>query len=119
MADRHHIADVADLETPGSRVIEEVDGLEIAVFNVDGEYYAVANHCPHQSGPLCEGRLTEAVTTDEDDWMLTWDGDERVIRCPWHNWQFDVRTGEHLDTSSYRVPTFDVEVEDGRVYVVR
>ena len=119
MPEKYHIADTEDLETPGSRVIEEVNGLEIAVFNVDGEYYAVANHCPHQAGPLCEGLLTEKVVPAGDDWMLTWDGDERVIRCPWHNWQFDVRTGEHLDTEQYRVPTFETEVEDGRVFVLR
>jgi nitrite reductase/ring-hydroxylating ferredoxin subunit len=42
-----------------------------------------------------------------------------VVRCPWHGWRFDVRTGESLQSDRWKAPTYEVEVEDGEVYVSR
>lgn len=114
---RHKVAAAADLED-GERVIEEIEGLEIAVFSVDGKYYAVANFCPHQAGPLCEGLLMGRIRGSEG-WRLEYDDTETVISCPWHGWRFDVTTGQNLQSDRYAVPTYDVEVENGDVYVLR
>ena len=116
--DRHHIADVEEFDGDGSKIIAEVSGQEIAVFRLAGEFYAVANYCPHQAAPLCEGVLTGKVGVADDGWELTYD-DEVYIECPWHSWQFDVRTGENAADDRYRVPTYEVEVSDGGVYVLR
>lgn len=110
---------VDQLAEDGDRVIGEVAGQEVAVFRVDGELHALANFCVHQGGPLCEGPLDGTTEFDADGWAWTTDETERVVRCPWHGWRFDIETGESLQSDRYRTPTYEVEVEDGVVFVSR
>jgi len=84
---------------PGSGKTLAVGGKEIAVFNVDGTFYAVDNECPHRGGPLGEGDLEGCVLT-----------------CPWHAWQFDLKTGESL-TDDSRVTTYAVKEEGADLFV--
>lgn len=118
MATKHEFAAESEFEDR-SRIIKDIDGLEIAVFKIDEAYHAIANYCVHQSGPLCHGELTGRVTVGGDDWQWEYDSDERYILCPWHGWMFDVTSGQNVDADQYAVPTYDVEVEDGMVYVLR
>lgn len=112
---RHRVASVEDLRE-GERVITEIDGREIAVFNVEGEYYAMLNFCVHVGGPLCEGEVVNPIGHDRElNW--TYRRDRHVVQCPWHGWQFDLETGANVESSRYRVPTYDVELDDGAVYV--
>ena len=76
------------------------DGNELAVYNVDGEYYATENFCPHRGAPLSEGVLCG-----------------HVIECGLHGWQFDVRTGDCL-TVPDRIKTYSVEVEEDLIRVI-
>lgn len=114
---RYRVADADVVAEEGARVLAEVAGVEVAVFNVGGELHAVANFCPHQGGPLCEGPTEGRVFVDDD---LEWhyDEEERCVVCPWHGWYFDLKTGVNVDDESYEVPTYDVEIEDGDIYVV-
>ena len=89
------VSDVA----PGTAKLVAVDGNEIALFNVDGTFYALDNECPHRGGPLGEGDLEGCIVT-----------------CPWHAWQYDVRTGESI-TDDLTVARYDVKVEGGDVLV--
>lgn len=116
---RVKIADVTDLSENGTRIIREIDGIEIAVFRVDDEYFAVANFCPHQAGPLCEGQLIGDLRGSGDGYSFTYESKEQVISCPWHGWQFDIMTGESLQSDEYSVPTYDVTVEDDGIYIIR
>jgi 3-phenylpropionate/trans-cinnamate dioxygenase ferredoxin component len=85
---------------PGACVSFELpDGNEVAVYNVNGEYYAMENSCPHQGAPLSEGIVCG-----------------HVVECGLHGWQFDVRTGECL-TVRERIQTFPVKIEEGLVKV--
>jgi nitrite reductase/ring-hydroxylating ferredoxin subunit len=118
VTDRHRVASVEELADEGSRVISEVAGQEVAVFRVKGELHALANYCVHQAGPLCEGPLTGRISAEEDG-SLRYDETESVVRCPWHGWRFDVETGDSLQSDRWTTPTYDVEVEDGEVYVSR
>jgi len=118
MADRHLIAREAELPEDGDRVIAEVDGREVAVFRHRGEYYAVANYCIHQAGPLCEGPLTGRHTTADDGWGWVYDDEPKYVTCPWHGWMFDITTGKSQKDDRYAVPTYDVEVEDGAIYLL-
>lgn len=119
MTDEYYVAETDHLAEAGSRVIAEVKGQEIAVFNHRGEYYAVANYCIHQAGPLCEGGLTGHMTTDEGGWNWVYEDEEKYIACPWHGWMFDITTGRSPDDKRYAVPTYEVEVRDGSIYVRR
>jgi nitrite reductase/ring-hydroxylating ferredoxin subunit len=115
---RHRVASTDDLGE-NERLIVEVKGTEIAVFHTDGDYHAVLNYCVHQSGPLCEGALSGKMVAEPPEFDWEYDDEPRVVTCPWHNWKFDIQTGENVQDSSYRVPTFETEVEDGDVYVIR
>lgn len=120
MSDRVEICDRDELP-PGERTIVDVEGVPIGVFNVDGELFAVLNSCGHQHGPLCEGTLlpdVEAEFTRPGEPVEERVTDERsTIKCPWHGWTYDVKTGAHTGEEDLSVPTFDVAVEGGVVYV--
>lgn len=105
----------ADTIDDGQRVIVEVRGREIAVFNAHGEFYAVANYCVHQGGPVCEGLLSGTLNQDGDEVSYVSDGE--IISCPWHGWEFDIKTGEHLARSKYKLPTYDVFVHEDEIYL--
>jgi len=113
---RHHVVSTAAIED-AERAITEIQGREIAVFYVDGEYYAVANYCVHQGGPVCEGLLSGTVDVTDTE-QLTYDRENEIVACPWHGWEFDITTGKHLARSDYSLPTYKTEVEDGELYVV-
>jgi nitrite reductase/ring-hydroxylating ferredoxin subunit len=117
--ERHRVASTEDLSEAGDRVIVEIKGQEIAIFNYDGDYYALANYCIHQAGPLCEGNLTGDMCLADDGWSWEYQDEQKHIRCPWHGWVFDITTGESTDDPRYRTPTYDTEVEDGTIYVLR
>lgn len=86
---------------PGGKRLAEVDGRAIAVFNVDGSYYAIDDVCTHDGGPLAEGDLEGAE-----------------IRCPRHGARFDVRTGAALCFPAFEpVATHRVEVRGDDVLV--
>lgn len=116
----HKIGRVDEL-APGERFVVEVDGLELGVFNLDGEFRVYLNFCAHQGGPLCEGAAVGTVQTDFDRDTLTysyeWVRDGEIIVCPWHNWEFDLITGECLSKRDVRVPEFPVSIDDGEIIV--
>jgi nitrite reductase (NADH) small subunit len=85
---------------PGSARVVEAGGQEMALFNVGGEFYCIENFCPHNGGPLGDGEL---------------EGD--VVMCPWHAWQFNVRTGRMIYNESLCVATYSCQVVDGEVLV--
>lgn len=119
MASRYVVGTLDELSDDGDRVIAEVDGLEVAVFRIEGEYHAILNFCPHQSGPLCDGEMTGRTAVGEDWLSWTYDRSEGCVLCPWHGWVFDVRTGQNVDDDRYVVPTFEVEVDGDELVVVR
>lgn len=112
-----HVICATEELSPGERIIADVEGKEIAVFNVDGEYVAALNYCVHQGGPACEGQVSGTIDADPDEWEFTWIKDGQIVACPWHGWEFDLRSGAYLSDSTYRLPTYDVTVEDGEVVV--
>jgi nitrite reductase/ring-hydroxylating ferredoxin subunit len=109
------VAPVADIP-PGSRRLVHVPGVgPVGVFNLGGEYYALKNVCPHQGGPLCQGRLTgtaEPVFRNGEAPQLRWVRDGEILRCPWHAWEFDIRTGQAIFDGRTRVATYPVERQE-------
>ncbi len=87
---------------PGQMYYVEIDGLPIALANVDGVIYAFGDSCRHEGGPLSSGVLRDEIVT-----------------CPWHGWAYNVRTGKALiPPVGLRIPTYPVVVEDGQIAVV-
>ncbi|MCX7018372.1 MAG: nitrite reductase small subunit NirD [bacterium] len=85
---------------PGSGKSVSVRGVKIAVFNVNGQYFALQDTCPHRGGPLGEGTA-----------------DESAVSCPWHGWEFDLATGQCVTMAGEQVKTYKVRAENGGVYV--
>lgn len=104
---------------PGSKRIvdDETTGLSLGVFNIGGEFYAVKNVCPHLGAPLCLGTV-HATHRPGAVFEFRPDLQGRVLRCPWHGWEFDIVTGKGLYDRSSRVATYPCTVdEDGDVVV--
>jgi 3-phenylpropionate/trans-cinnamate dioxygenase ferredoxin component len=84
----------------GEGLVVETDGRSVAVFNVDGTYYAIDNSCPHRGGPLGEGDL-----------------EGRVVACPWHAWRWDVSTGASVNNPAVRVACYPVRVQGDGIFI--
>jgi len=95
---------------PGSRKIVEIGGRSIGVYNVNGHYYAIRNLCPHQGAPLCLGITTSFVTSSgRGEFCFEQEGE--IMRCPWHFWEFEIKTGCMVVDPKTRTKTYDVTVE--------
>ncbi len=110
---RHVVAPVRELP-PGSRKLVDVGGRAIVIFNIGGEFFALLNRCPHQGGNLCEGRLIGLVESSEPG-IYRYSRQGEILRCPWHGWEFDVRTGKSwCDPARIRTKTYGVGIEPGQ-----
>ncbi len=108
---RHEICPAAELG-PGERKIVEIGKRSIGVFNVHGELYAVKNVCPHQGAELCKGTVGGTMLPADGPGEYNYAMDGQVLRCPWHFWEFDIKTGEMIFVPEpYRVKTYDVALE--------
>jgi len=93
------VAKTSELEQ-GRGTIVDIEGNSIALFVIDGNYYAIKNVCPHAEGPVGEGDL-----------------DEKVVTCPWHGWAFDVTSGASQSNPDTKVDTYPVKVEGDDILV--
>ncbi len=100
MAEFVRVAGAADV-TPGTGMVAEVNGQAIAIFNVDGTFYAIDNTCVHRGGPLGEGEL-----------------EEEAVTCPWHGWQYNVKTGGCINNPSASVKSYQVKIEGNDIQVL-
>jgi 3-phenylpropionate/trans-cinnamate dioxygenase ferredoxin subunit len=106
-----HVVGTVEEIPPGGRKIVEVAGRSIGVFNVGGEFFALRNSCPHQGGPICQGPISGLVSsTGPGDYRYDRPGE--ILRCPWHGWEYDVRTGQSwVDPRKVRVRRYEVSLE--------
>jgi nitrite reductase/ring-hydroxylating ferredoxin subunit len=100
----------------GQVTIVVASGREIGVVRWSDDFFALANLCAHQRGPLCRGTLSPRLESGEPGAMELAEG-APVIACPWHGWEFDVRTGRAVWDEGYAVRTYPVQVENGRILV--
>jgi 3-phenylpropionate/trans-cinnamate dioxygenase ferredoxin subunit len=98
---------------PGTCKIVTALGREIGLFNVAGEYFALSNRCPHKGAELCRGTIVALVEPSAPgEYRLSRPGE--FIRCPWHGWEFDIRTGQSwCDPEKVKARRFGVSVEKG------
>jgi nitrite reductase/ring-hydroxylating ferredoxin subunit len=109
---KHVVAAVGDIP-PGTRKLAQVNGRAIVVFNLGGEFFALNNRCPHRGGNLHQGRQTGLVESNEPgNYCYSRQGE--IIRCPWHGWEFDIRTGQSwCDPTRVRARQYAVSVQPG------
>jgi nitrite reductase (NADH) small subunit len=90
----------ADELAPGEVRRVQAGEEEVALARIGDEFYAVQGACLHLEGPLGDGRL-----------------EDHVLTCPWHGWQYDVRTGKNEFDLAIQLRTYDVRVENGEVRI--
>ncbi|ATE78785.1 3-phenylpropionate/trans-cinnamate dioxygenase ferredoxin subunit [Pseudomonas sp. PvR086] len=89
------------LPPAGGRALFECDGKSLALFNIEGDLFAIDDSCPHQGASLCGGRL-----------------EGRVIQCCAHGLRFDLRSGYLLNSTQVKVANYPVETIDGQAFIV-
>ena len=99
MSEFTSVTEISRLQ-PGHRHIVRLQGKEIAIFNLNGEFFALDNVCPHKEGPLGAGLIAEGQ-----------------VFCPMHGWQFDIKTGACLTRPDCPVKTYRTQVHDGQIQV--
>ncbi len=108
-----YIVAAVDEIPPGGRKIVTVAGRSIGIFNVNGEFFALRNRCPHQGGPLCEGKIWGMLQAQAPG-ELEYTRAGEILTCAWHGWEFDIRTGQSwCDPERLRVRRYDISVEPG------
>jgi nitrite reductase/ring-hydroxylating ferredoxin subunit len=99
MSERVTVAKTTEL-TVGAGIVAEVNGKSLAVFNIDGTFHVIDNTCIHRGGPLGEGDL-----------------EGEVVTCPWHGWEYNVKTGVSVNNPSACVASYPVVIEGDEVKV--
>jgi len=94
------VADLAEIRPGTSKLVVGPFDKPMALFNIDGEIFAINAVCPHRGGPLADGTLTGSI-----------------VACPWHGWTFDVTTGHPDHPGGHSVAAYRVKIEAGAVYV--
>jgi 3-phenylpropionate/trans-cinnamate dioxygenase ferredoxin subunit len=109
---RHVVAVVGEIPVGGRKIVE-VERRSIGIFNVGGEYFAVRNQCPHAGAPLCLGP-TGGLVRSSAPGSYVYERAGEFLRCPWHHWEFDLRTGQSwFDPAKLRVRRYPVDVVPG------
>lgn len=110
----------ADAFEEGDRQLVQVGDTQVGVLRIDGAFHALENECPHQGGPVCTGRIGGKIIAEQEEVgarAIERVSDQPVIACPWHGWEYEVETGEHIGNPRVALETYGVTVEDGTVYV--
>lgn len=105
----------------GGRLVIDAGQKTIGVFRIEGRLYAWENTCPHQGGPVCQGLVIPAVNEVLDEQRASTgfafnEGDMRVV-CPWHGFEFSIRTGCHPASAQFKLQPVTVEERDGTIHV--
>ena len=117
-AGREHVVGDVDSIPPGEFKLIPIGRHGVGVYNVHGTFHAIANYCPHQGAPLCEGRISGIHVVDS----TVAGGTTRIrtgefISCPWHQWAFELSTGTSVSRPDCSVRSYPVHIVDGKIVV--
>jgi nitrite reductase (NADH) small subunit len=115
---REHVVATTDEIKPGGVKIVPIGRHGVGVYNVNGTYFAIANYCPHEGGPLCSARPRGRSAVDPDapgDAIMV--RDLEFIYCPWHQWGFELATGTTAVKPEWSIRTDPVRVVGNEVLV--
>jgi nitrite reductase (NADH) small subunit len=115
------VAETAQLKEGDRRIVRTESG-EVGVFHHEGSFYAYANTCAHSGGPACEGvmipQVVDIIAEDKTYQGQTFDESQMHFVCPWHGWEYDLKTGTCIGDPRLRLRRYDVVQRDGAIYVV-
>ncbi|WP_027085812.1 Rieske (2Fe-2S) protein [Cohnella panacarvi] len=104
---RHRVAGVDEIKA-GERKLVKVNGMEFGIFNVGGQYHAYRNVCPHAGADVCVGTICGTLLPTPV-YEYSYGRENEILRCPWHGWEFDLKTGEHLVDPDMRLRSGKLE----------
>lgn len=109
---RFVVGRVDDFPADG-RLLVEINGRGIGIFRVKNEFFAMLNRCPHLGGPLAKGQIVNEINSTGPG-NVTLDTSATIVTCPWHNWEFDIRTGQsYWDPNNLHARPFAIAIETG------
>ncbi len=106
----------ADLPAGTSRIVT-LNGKQIGLFNDRGTIRAVLNFCPHMGAPICQGGKIISPVISDSPGTSGLDSARRVLRCPWHHWEFDLQSGKALANTREKIKLYATEIRDGDIWV--
>ena len=116
---RARVARRSDIE-PGGRRLVEFDGKTVGIFNVDGKFFALVNQCVHQGGPVCNGKIMprlSAVVLPGGEVKEVLSAEIDTIACPWHGWEYDLRSGRCLANPRLGIQSYEVVTEGDDLFL--
>lgn len=117
MTTTEHYVPGAESLADGESVVINVGAIEVGVFRIGNEYRAWRNVCPHAAAPVCLGRVEKMMLTS-DVYEYRLDENQLVLRCPWHGWEYDMDTGEHLTNKKIKLKRYPIVERADGIYVV-
>jgi nitrite reductase/ring-hydroxylating ferredoxin subunit len=115
-----NVGKFADFEDPGRKVVD-CNGTEVGVFRLGSDVFAYHNICPHLDGPACQGKIlplaTEDVAPDQTSAGRVYSKSQVNVICPWHGFEFDIRTGRHPTDPEVRLRPVPVRIEGGNIVI--
>lgn len=114
---KHPVCKYEDLNPKMMKALTILNKPIVIIKSEDGEVYALRDVCPHKGPCLSDGALDKNCT-GEMTGSYIFENDRDIIRCPWHSWEFDIKTGHSLfDPERVKVKTYDLSVENGTVFI--
>lgn len=105
----------------GGRLVIDIGDRTIGIFRVEGKLYAWENTCAHQGGPVCQGKIiplvTEVIEPGGESSGFAFDESRMHIVCPWHGFEYDIKTGVHPGRPAARLIRVTVEEAANGIYV--
>jgi nitrite reductase (NADH) small subunit len=115
-----NIGSASGFADPGRKVVA-FERFEVAIFKLDGEFFAYLNHCPHMGGPACQGKMIakveEVIAEDRTSKGMMFSKSNMHVVCPWHGYEFDIRTGVHPGNSGARLRKITIAVSGDDVII--
>ncbi|HLR13333.1 MAG TPA: Rieske (2Fe-2S) protein [Burkholderiaceae bacterium] len=113
----HKVGRLDEFQDGQARLVD-VAGRQIGIIKKGDEVFALRNLCPHKRAPLIRGTVEGTMLPTPCAGELNYGMENEIIKCPWHGWEFDIKTGECLfGVSNKRVRTYPVSIREGDVYV--
>ena len=115
MAELHFACNADEVPVDAAKIVR-IKNLSVGIFKLSDGFHALLNICPHRGGALCEGPIC-GTTKNTDDREFVYDRAGELVRCAWHGWEFDIRSGEFLVDPAVKARTLPVSVKRNEVFV--
>jgi nitrite reductase (NADH) small subunit len=112
----HYVAQTDEIQEGQSKIVN-VEGRSIGIYRIGDEYYALYNRCPHEGAQLCKGPVC-GTTLPSKVYEYEFGRKGELVRCPWHGWEFEIKTGKSVFDEKVRTRSYKVQVDEGKIGIV-